>query len=153
MKSTKPISLIDFTALAKITHDNKSAGVIALLAIDASSYGQVGLTNKSIVDATGMDKKNVSQALQRLQDSKFLLLDPHAKKVYHINSNVLRLHSTRDHDGHAFPEFSSQVQRLPSVAKASLEQLREVKRMNKLSDAQIAETDFGSTVSTSSAAS
>jgi hypothetical protein len=150
MKSTKTISQIEFTAIARLTRDNKSAGVVALLAIDASEYGQVSLTNKSIVEATGMDKKNVSLAIRFLQDRKFLLNDPHADKVYHINNNVLRLHSTRDHDGHIFPDFSSKIQRLPSVANASRDRLREVKRMNKLSDAQIAEAEFGSSLATES---
>lgn len=140
MKSTDKIHAIDFQALAKLTKDNKAAGIIMLLAIQASEEGQVALTNKAIIEATRMDRKNVSVALRHLRDKKCLLQDPVSDKVYHINSCLLRIRGNSSfNDAYYAPEFSAKLERLNYIPTPSREDVREVSRMNKVSDEQIAE--------------
>jgi len=140
MKSTNKIHAIDFQALAKLTKDNKAAGIIMLLAIGASEEGQVALTNKAIIEATGMDRKNVSVALRHLRDKKFLLQDPVSDKVYHINSCLLRVRGNRTFsDTYYAPEFSAQLEQLDYIPTPGREDVREVSRMNKVSDAELAD--------------
>jgi len=139
MKSMKNINAINFNALAKLAKDNKAAIVILLSALEVSRDGQVTLTNKAIIEATGIDKKYVSLALKYLIEKKFLIKDAVAKSIYHINSYVLRTHCPRSYcDADFFPEFSAKVEILKSDLRCSREQTRHIKRMNKLSDEDIA---------------
>lgn len=75
MKATKDIHAIDFTALAQLTMDNKHAGIVALLIIEASRDGMILLTNKAIVEATGIDRKSARVAMNCLQHSRALIKD------------------------------------------------------------------------------
>jgi len=140
MTTTIKTHAVNCRALAKLTKDNKAAGIIMLLAIEASDEGQVALTNKAIIEATGMDRKNVSVALRHLRNKKFLLQDPVSDKVYHINSCLLRIRSNRSfNDVYYAPEFSAQLEQLNCIPTPSREDVREVSRMNKVSDAELAD--------------
>lgn len=141
MKSLNGIYGIDFTALAKITMDNKHAGIIAMLAIQSSNTGIVAITNKAVVDATGIDRKSVRVAMDYLQSSRAMIKDPVAKNIYHINSRLVRTHDPRTlRDAEFFPEFSAKIESFRCIPKPSREDLRQVDRMNKLTDESIAES-------------
>ncbi|GAA0696523.1 hypothetical protein GCM10009104_25680 [Marinobacterium maritimum] len=140
MKSTKNISAIDFTALAKLTMDNKHAGIIAMLAIESSDKGIVSITNKALVEATGMDRKSVRVAMDYLQASRALIKDLVVKDIFHINSRLVSTHDPRTlRDADFFPEFSAKIDSLKCIPKPSRSDMREVERMNKLTDADIAD--------------
>ncbi len=138
MKSTENMNAIDFTALAQLTKDNKTAGIIAMLAIGSSKYGQVTLTNKGIIKATGLDRGQVSVALRYLKQSKFMLRDPIADDIYHINSQILRTHDDQaSNDADYFPEFSAKFEAINCAKSPKRSTTRVINKMNKLSDTDI----------------
>jgi hypothetical protein len=140
MKTMKNVNAINFTALASLTLGNKHAGIIALLAIESSSDGVVILTPKSIVEAAGMDRKTVRVAMRHLKKSYAIIEDAVVSDVYHINSQLLRIHDPQAlSDAQFFPEFSRRIEGLKSVPKPTRTAMREIERMNKLTNADIAE--------------
>jgi hypothetical protein len=135
------MNAIDFTALAQLTKDNKVAGIIAMLAIGSSEYGQVTLTNKGIIKATGLDRGQVSLAMRYLKQSKFMLRDPIADDIYHINSQILRTYDDQAcNDADYFPEFSAKFEAIDcaKLPKRSID--RVINQMNKMSDTEISES-------------
>jgi len=141
MKSTKNIHAIDFIALAQLSKDSKTAGIIAMLAIDSSRDGQVSLSNKGVIEATGLDRGQVSVALNYLRNSRFMLKDPIADGLYHINGKVLRVCGNDARvDFDYFPEFSAKFEVLDCTKLPRRDNVRKVKKMNKLTDLMIGET-------------
>jgi hypothetical protein len=140
MKAMKKINAINFTALANLTLENKHSGIIVLLAIESSSDGMVILTSKSIVEATGMDRKTVRVAMHYLKKSHAIIEDVAVKDVYYINSQLFRIHDSQAYsDAQYTPEFSRPIEGLKCVPKPTRAAIREIERMNKLSDAEIVE--------------
>jgi DNA-binding transcriptional regulator GbsR (MarR family) len=145
LRSTKHATYVDYAAIAYIIDKNKTAGIIMMSVLDRYRGGSIYISANSLSNKTGVNKGNLSKAIKVLEDEYFIQKDPQGslKGLFFVNANVIRDYEPRAHRdiGYDVP-LRHKIGSLSEEPTPSQSAIREVKRMNKLTDEDIADAVF-----------